>query len=118
MYWLGQDPIPVRSAEIGARPHFFKKNPHTARTFFDQMERVFSGAVSSLVPDGWCCVVVGNSKIHGVVVDNSEIIKEVANRLGLITEAVIDRPLKSSRKSFNLSHARIKREHVLVFRKP
>ena len=33
MYWLGEDPLAVRRAEIGARPHYFRRNPEPQTTF-------------------------------------------------------------------------------------
>jgi site-specific DNA-methyltransferase (cytosine-N4-specific) len=118
MYWLRKDPVAVRDLEIGARPHYFRKNPHTARTFYHQMLNVFGGATGRLVPGGWMAVVVGRSRIRGVDVDNAEMIIEVADELGLQSEAVINRPILATRKSFNLSHANIKSEDILVFSKP
>ena len=41
MYWLGMDPIAVRESEIGARPHYFKKNHQTELDFEHQMGRCF-----------------------------------------------------------------------------
>ena len=38
MYWLGMDPLAVKVREIGARAHFFKRNPHTADDFARQNE--------------------------------------------------------------------------------
>lgn len=118
MYWLNRDPIAVRAAEIGARPHFFKKDPHTPRHFFDQMLTVFKASTAHLVPAGWLCVVVGRSRIAGHDIDNAAMITEVAAQLGLKPEVEIVRQISATRKSFNLSHARIKTESILVFRKP
>lgn len=118
MYWLEQDPLAVKSVEIGARPHFFKKNPHTPSHFFKQMTAVFASATTRLVPGGWMCVVVGRSRIAGRDVDNAEIIRNVAQKLELRFEAELVREISASRKSFNLSHARIKTESILVFRRP
>ncbi len=118
MYWLDHDPLPVREAEIGARPHFFKADPHTPSHFQGQMRRVLEPGVGRLVSGGWLCVVVGRSRIHGQIIDNAAIVSAVADSLGLDKEADIVREIAASRKSFNLSHARIKTENVLVFRKP
>lgn len=118
MYWLSYDPIAVKASEIGARPHFFKKNPHTPRHFFEQMVAVFVGVLRVLVPGGWVCVVVGRSRISGEIVDNAAIIREVAERLGLTQAAELERRIRLSRKSFNLAHSRLKTESILVFRRP
>lgn len=117
MYWLGYDPQAVKQREIGARPHFFKKNPHTPQTFFLQMSDVLGAATKNLVSSGWVCIVVGRSMIQGVHVDNSKIVQNVAQELGLKHIKTIDRVIAASSKSFNLAHARIKSEEILVFRK-
>ncbi|MFQ5509782.1 MAG: DNA methyltransferase [Leptospirillia bacterium] len=117
MWWLGFDPIGVKEKEIGARAHFFKKNHHTADSFVGQMQSTMSLINSVLVPDGFACFVVGRSKIHGKIVNNADIIERAGNEVGLDTIWRFDRPIKSSRKAFNLSHANIKTETVLVFRK-
>lgn len=117
MWWLGFDPIAVREKEIGARAHFFKKNHHTAQIFVDQMSGTFELISNVLVSGGYVCFVVGRSKIHGEIVDNGAIIEGVAAKYGLVSVSRIERPINSKRKSFNLSHANIKTESVLVFQK-
>ena len=117
MWWLGFDPISVKEQEIGARAHFFKKNAHTADSFVDQMRGTFSLIDSVLVKNGFICFVVGRSKIHGKIVDNGDIIQRVAHEQGLKLETRFERVIKASRKSFNLSHANIKTETMLVFQK-
>lgn len=117
MWWLGFDPISVKEREIGARAHFFKKNHHTAEFFVDQMRMTFDLINTVLVENGYVCFIVGRSKIHGEIVDNGDIIEQVAQEKGLIKEARFERLMNANRKSFNLSHANIKTESVLVFKK-
>ncbi len=118
MYWLSHDPMAVKAVEIGARPHFFKKNPHTPRHFFSQMLSVLGRSTARLVPGGWLCVVVGQSVIAGKTVDNAAIIHEVASGLGLVPAVRLERRIRLSRKSFNLAHSRLKDESILVFQQP
>lgn len=117
MWWLGMDPIAVKAQEIGARAHFFKKSPHTAEMFRDQMAATFALIDNVLVKDGFVCVVVGRSRIHGKTVDNGRIIEEVGLNLRFGVVAKFERAMNQNRKSFNLSHANIKSETILVFRK-
>jgi site-specific DNA-methyltransferase (cytosine-N4-specific) len=117
MWWLGFDPISVKENEIGARAHFFKKNHHTAEHFICQMERTFKLINGVLVKDGFVCFIIGRSKIHGKIVDNGEIITQAATKMGLCPVTSIERSINAHRKSFNLSHANIKTESVLVFQK-
>lgn len=115
MYWLGMDPISVRQHEIGARPHYFKKNAHTAADFERQMSFVFGVIASVLKPTGLACFVVGRSIIHGVVIDNEAILERAAGLHGLELLASVARRIPSTRKAFNPSHSTIDRETILVF---
>lgn len=118
MWWLGFDPLAVKAAEIGARAHFFKRERHTAEHFRDQMRGVFSLLDTLLISGGVVCFVVGRSKIHGITVDNADTVRAVGEEVGLISETRIERPIAQHRKSFNLSHANIRTESVVVLRKP
>lgn len=116
MWWLGFDPVEVKKHEIGARAHFFKRDHHTEADFERQMTQTFELINGVLVPGGYVCFVVGTSRIHGRVVDNASIVEEVARRFGLHRIFSAERSLSPKRKSFNLAHARIKTETVLVMR--
>ena len=115
MYWLGYDPLAVKAREIGARAHFFKRNHHTGDDFARQMARTFDLIRAVLVPGGYACFVMGRSRIHGRVVDNARIVEEAAAGFDRVFST--ERTLSASRKSFNLSHANIKTESVLVLRR-
>jgi len=117
MWWLGFDPLAVKEQEIGARAHFFKRNHHTEEHFWDQMRETFKLIGKVLVKRGYACFVIGRSKIHGKIIDNADIIQAVAAESGLTTTARIERTISATRKSFNLSHANIKTETVLVLQK-
>lgn len=117
MWWLGFDPLAVKEQEIGARAHFFKRNHHTEAHFWDQMRGTFKLISKVLVKDGYACFVIGRSKIHGKIINNADIVQAVAAEIGFSTSARIERTISSTRKSFNLSHANIKTETVLVLQK-
>ena len=117
MWWLGFDPISVKKQEIGARAHFFKKEPHTEENFWQQMRGTFNLISEALVTNGHVCFIVGRSKIHGKIIDNADIIQTVAEEIGFTTVIRTERVISATRKSFNLSHANIKTETVLVLRK-
>ena len=117
MWWLGFDPIAVKTQEIGARAHFFKRDHHTAEDFVRQMAQTFALLQAVLVPDGYACFVVGRSRIHGRVVDNARIIENAGRAAGFERVFAAERTLAPNRKSFNLSHANIKTETVLLLRR-
>ena len=117
MWWLGFDPLAVKAQEIGARAHFFKSNHHTEENFWAQMRQTFALVDHVLVPGGYACFVIGRSRIHGRIVDNADIIQEAAAERGFVKAARLERVISASRKSFNLSHANIKTETILVLKK-
>ncbi|KRC36591.1 MULTISPECIES: DNA methyltransferase [unclassified Lysobacter] len=117
MWWLGFDPLAVKDAEIGARAHFFKKEHHTEHTFWDQMRGAFNLIDEVLIKGGYACFVVGRSKIHGRIIDNAHTLEEIAKEYSFRKVFRFDRTISAKRKSFNLSHANIKTEAVIVFEK-
>lgn len=116
MYWLGMDPIAVREKEIGARPHYFKRQPHTAADFGRQMGQVFELLSAVIVPGGHACFQVGSSIIRGELVDNAALLRRAAESRGFTVATEMQRSIPQGRKAFNPTHARIKSEDLLVFR--
>ena len=116
MYWLGMDPLAVKVREIGARAHFFKRNPHTADDFARQMKQTLELLCAVLVQGGYVCFVIGRSRIHGQIVDNAAIIEEVGQSMGFARVFAAKRALAAASKSFNPSYGRIKTETILVMR--
>ena len=117
MWWLGFDPLKVKTQEIGARAHFFKKNHHTAEDFVRQMRQTLALLDRVVVPGGFVCFVVGRSRIHGETIDNAKIVVEAGRAHGFTKYFATERVLCTHRKSFNLSHANIKTETVLILKK-
>ncbi len=117
MFWLGYDPLGVKEQEIGARAHYFKKDYPTEQDFRNQMTMVLQLIQATLIQGGYACIVIGRSKIHGRIIDNSAILGEVAHELGFTLVVNLVRRIANSRRTFNLSHANIKTENILVFAK-
>lgn len=115
MYWLGEDPIEVRDAEIGARPNYFRKNPDTPEDFRLQMSHCFDLFSKVTLPLSIVCMVIGRSIIHGNIIDNAELIRSAANENGFHLIGSAGRQIPSSRKAFNPKHGTINTETVLVF---
>lgn len=114
MWWLGYDPIEVKEQEIGARAHYFKKDHQTEDDFIRQMDTIFQFLKKECLREAFICFVIGRSKIHGRIIENELIIKNIGENLGFKHISTLERTIKSSRKSFNLSHARIKKEYIVI----
>ncbi len=117
MFWLGFDPLHVKENEIGARAHYFKKNRPSVEDFKNQLFLIFQLLSSLVVKNGFVTFVTGRSKIHGEIIRNDSLIIEAAklNNFGLFE--ILTREMNSSRKSFNLSHARIKEEYIIILKR-
>lgn len=119
MYWLGFDPISVREAELGARPHYCKPNGLTELDF----ERQFSDALGEiarvLVPCAPMIVVIGDAQIAGRVIDGADLTTAAAAIHGFKLVTSTRRLIHTQRSSFNRAHSRGRRdEHVLLYRSP
>lgn len=117
MWWLGYDPIGVKENEIGARAHYFKKNHQTIDDFINQMNILFENLYKISAKDAFICFVIGRSKIHGQIIQNENLLTKIGIQAGFEHITTISRVIKSERKSFNLSHARIKEEFIVIFQK-
>jgi len=116
MYWLGMEPIAVREAEIGARPHYFKKNHQTEDDFERQMGTCFALLSKVMLPNSFACFVVGRSIIHGRKIDNEALLARAGTPHGFRFLGSVQRTIAASRKSFNLAHAMIKNEGIVLFK--
>lgn len=117
MWWLGYNPIDVRAYEIGARPHYQKKNGQTEVDFHNQMSHVFNLFDATLVPGGIVCIVIGRSVIKGREINNARMMIEIGTEHNYEILADIEREIIASRKSFNPSYGKIKTENIIVMRK-
>lgn len=118
MWWLGYDAEKVKIDEIGARPHYFKKNHQTIDDFINQMESMFDFLFNNSQNGAYSVFIIGRSKIHGEIINNELIIENAGIKGGFSHLITLKRSVKSSRKSFNLSHARIKEEFIVIHQKP
>lgn len=120
MYWLQHDPIAVREAEIGARPHYFKaRKPHTEIDFANQMSDVFKELSRVLRPRSPVVIVVGDSVIHGRLINNRELLFDAARHMGFLPRGATVRGIVRSRSSFNSAHGKGRNtEHILLLESP
>lgn len=117
MYWLGFDAVSVRESEIGARPHYSKKNGLTEQDFADQMAEILREVQRVLRPGSRAVVVIGDSVIGGRKIDNGALIADVGQTAGFSTEFAGVREIATGKSSFNRAHSRGRRtEHILVLR--
>ncbi|MFC1917838.1 DNA methyltransferase [Chloroflexota bacterium] len=117
MFWLGYDPLYVKEREIGARPHFFKKNHQTPDYFRIQMQQLFELFSKVCIDNSYICFVLGDSKIHGQIIDNTALLCSAASVYKFEPITVLSRDIALSRKSFNITNSRARSENIIVFQK-
>jgi site-specific DNA-methyltransferase (cytosine-N4-specific) len=101
MWWLGFDPLAVKSREIGARAHFFSGQRHKKEDFHEQMSGVFKLLVEVMHEGAYCCFIAGDSKIYGHIVDNADLLMKAAVRHGFKLVFKSNRAIDLDSKSFN-----------------
>ncbi|NOZ56403.1 MAG: site-specific DNA-methyltransferase [Calditrichaeota bacterium] len=115
MYWLGFDPIAMRAQEIGARPHYVGANGQDEHDFAGQMRDVLKGVHRALRPQARMLIVIGDSQIRGRLIDNGQLLHDVAVDEGFKPLTQTRRVIRRSRTSFNRAHSRARSdEHVLL----
>lgn len=117
MYWLGYNPIEVKNEEIGARAKYFRKSGYEGYDFAGQMSSLLENLYPLCADGAYLCFVIGRSKVHGRIYNNDEIISEAGENLGYHHVTTLQRNMNSKRKSFNLTHARINKEYIVVLQK-
>ena len=115
LHWIRADIPLARDVEIGKHDTFTRRGA-TPGAYLRDLTVCLREWSRVLVPRGRAVVVVGDAIVSGEFVPVGDTLVELAGRAGLQLEARWLRNLDRARKSFN-RQARIKREHVLLFRK-
>lgn len=118
MLWLNMDPEKFKKVEIGSHRKYSKKgkNAATKETFKEELRIILSWIRRYLRPERHACFLIGDSTIQGKKVRNDEILIDVAIELGFRLEANITRNLQKTKKYFNPSIGKIKKERIVILR--
>ena len=118
MVWMGMDQPSFKAVEIGSHRKYSRKGPNaaTSETFAEEMSCVFGWVRNCLRRDGYACFVVGNSTISGRRFNNADIISKAAAEHGFVEEARLQRQLLDTKKAFNPSIGKVKREYIVILR--
>jgi hypothetical protein len=68
-----------------------------------------------MLPSAKACFLVGRSIIHGREIDNASLLTRAARSHGFDALDVVERDIPARRKSFNPSHGKITKEHLIIF---
>jgi DNA modification methylase len=118
MLWLDMNPKIFKKEEIGSHRKYSSKgkNAATPETFADELRIILSWIKRNLKPERHACFVIGDSTIRGKKIRNDELLIDVATREGFSLDANIIRTLQSTKKSFNPSIGKIRRERIVILR--
>ena len=119
MFWLGYDPIAMSKKEIGSHLNY-QRNGTTEQNiaaFKDSMRLCFQRINSILETYRFCCFVIGDSVFKKQLVENDQLITEVARHCGFELEVNLEREIHAYRRSFSSAARRAKSEHIVILRK-
>lgn len=118
MLWLDMDQPTFKKVEIGSHRKYSKKSngAATSDTFRAELTRILAWLRGCLRPGGYACFVVGDSVLKGQVIQNDQLLVDVAEQAGYGVEANLTRRLQDNKKSFNPAIGKIKDEHIVILR--
>ena len=115
MQWIDGDVAYARDNEIGKHDTFTRKGA-TPDRYFEDMQQCFNEWYHILKEGGYCLIVVGDAIVNGEPVAVGDKFISMMKNIGMACEKRWIRNLNVNKKSFN-QRARIKKEHVLLFKK-
>lgn len=88
-------------AELEQKKLWDKKIPKMLALYYDDMFRVLDQLYAALEPQGFCCIVVGNSAYGGVVFPADLILADYARQIGFRVDKIeVDRYLITSSQQY------------------
>lgn len=113
--WINGDVAYARDNEIGKHDTFTRKGA-TPDKYFEDMKKCFMEWSRIMKHGSYCLIVVGDAIVGGKPVKVGDNFIEIMDCLNLKCENRWIRNLDITRKSFN-QQSRIKKEHVILFKK-
>jgi len=117
LFWLGYDPRALGHVEIGSHLRH-QRNDTGFDEYFEDMTLVLKECSGILRSGRYAAFVVGDALFKGEVFSTSDAITKVARSAGFEYVGVIDRPVHETKRSFAKPGRRIRREQLIVLRKP
>jgi len=117
IFWLDGDPKAMGKAEIGSHLKYQKQ-----RKGFDEFQRemrpVLANCFQALKPGKYAAFVLGDAIFDGVLYKTAEYIRLLAESIGFIAIANVDRPIHNTKRSVQSAARRAKSEQILILKKP
>jgi site-specific DNA-methyltransferase (cytosine-N4-specific) len=118
MVWLDMNQPKFKQEEIGSHRKYSNKgkNAATVDTFKQEFRQILAWLKTVLRGGRYACFVMGDSTLRGERIDNSELISKEACEVGFLEVGRLDRTLQVTKKAFNPSIGKIKKEKILILR--
>lgn len=117
IFWLGHDPKKMGQAEIGSHLRHQKQATEFS-SYIDEMTAALRNVNAALKPGGLAVIVVGDAVFKGETFPTSKHLGVAAESVGMRVLAEIDRDLPENKRSFISAARRLRKEQLLVLRKP
>lgn len=117
IFWLDGDPQEMGKHEIGSHLRY-QKQKKGFEFFENEMSQCLQNFFLALKPDRYAALVLGDAIFDGQLYKTAELIGVVAQKIGFIQVAIINRPLHDTKRSMKSGTRRAKEEQILIIKKP
>lgn len=117
IFWLGHDPKKMGAAEIGSHLRHQKQGTEFD-SYIEEMTAALRNVYAALKPGGLAVFVVGDAVFKGETFLTSKHLGIAAESIGMSVVAEINRDLPENKRSFISAARRLRKEQMLVLRKP
>jgi tRNA G10 N-methylase Trm11 len=99
LLWLGLPFRNFQSREIGSHSKFASNRLRMLSQYLSDMIRASMQMARVLKPNKYCCVVIGNSSVEHLIIENHQFLKKAGEFVGLDFEYEVLRNIDKTRKS-------------------
>ncbi|MFB6185611.1 MAG: DNA methyltransferase [Halobacteriaceae archaeon] len=118
MFWLDMEPRQMKHDEIGAHLVYQNRSKEeNLENFRSNMSQCLNNIEQNTKQGGYLCMVIGDSKLEGEIIQNNELMKDLVQESSFELEKEFFRDIDSTKKTFNPENARAKKEAILVFKR-
>lgn len=117
LFWLGFDPRDLASKEIGSHLRH-QKEKKGFEQYLQEMTACLANILQALRPGRYAVLVVGDGVFNGVIYNSADYLSKAAQELGFEVVGLIERKVHSTKRSFISAARRLKKETLLVLKKP
>lgn len=117
MYWLGYDHYAVQEKEIGSRNKHCD-NGRGIDAYVESICQVVQQVYQKLIPQGYFCVVIGDSIYKDELIHMDEIYNDIAHRAGFATKEVFSFDQRKYTRAFTPHLKTVeKKSHIMIFQR-